>query len=74
MLVGWLLVLLYSKHGKTRWPVIRYLPLEGCLSLIHILNNVTTRTIEITCGQIYDYKVKYDEYIVLRQERRERCV
>ena len=35
------------------------------------LNNVTTRTIEITCGQIYDYKVKYDEYIVLRQERRE---
>lgn len=28
------------------------------------LNNVTTRTIEITCGQIYDYKVKYDEYIV----------
>ena len=35
------------------------------------LNNVTTRTIEITCGQIYDYKVKYDEFIVLRQERRE---
>ncbi len=35
------------------------------------LNNVTTRTIEITCGQIYDYKVKYDEYMVLRKERRE---
>ena len=35
------------------------------------LNNVTTRTIEITCGQIYDYKVKYSEYVVLRQERRE---
>lgn len=35
------------------------------------LNNVTTRTIEITCGRIYDYKVKYDEFVVLRQERRE---
>ncbi len=35
------------------------------------LNNVTTRTIEITCGRIYDYKVKYDEFIVLRKERRE---
>ena len=35
------------------------------------LNNVTTRTIEITCGRIYDYKVKYDEFVRLRQERRE---
>lgn len=35
------------------------------------LNNVTTRTIEITCGHIYDYKVKYDEFVTLRQERRE---
>jgi ATP-binding cassette subfamily F protein 3 len=35
------------------------------------LNNVTTRTIEISCGQIYDYKVKYDEYVQLRRERRE---
>ena len=35
------------------------------------LNNVTTRTIEIACGQIYDYKVKYDEFVVLRKERRE---
>lgn len=35
------------------------------------LNNVTTRTIEITCGRIYDYKVKYDEFMVLRKERRE---
>jgi ATP-binding cassette subfamily F protein 3 len=35
------------------------------------LNNVTTRTIEITCGQIYDYKVKYDEFVTLRKERRE---
>lgn len=35
------------------------------------LNNVTTRTIEITCGQIYDYKVKYDEFVELRKERRE---
>ena len=35
------------------------------------INNVTRRTIEITCGQIVDYKVKYDEYVVLRAERRE---
>ena len=35
------------------------------------LNNVTTRTIEITCGRIYDYRVKYDEFVALRKERRE---
>ncbi len=35
------------------------------------LNNVTNRTIEITCGKIYDYKVKYDEFVELRKERRE---
>ena len=35
------------------------------------LNNVTTRTIEISCGQIYDYKVKYDDFMELRKERRE---
>lgn len=35
------------------------------------LNNVTTRTLEITCGHIVDYKVKYDEYVKLRAERRE---
>lgn len=35
------------------------------------LNNVTNRTIEITCGTIHDYRVKYDEYVKLRVERRE---
>ncbi len=35
------------------------------------INNVTTRTIEISCGRIYDYKVPYDQYVVLRKERRE---
>ena len=35
------------------------------------INNVTNRTLEISCGKIYDYKVKYDEYVVLRAERRE---
>lgn len=35
------------------------------------INNVTTRTIEISCGRIYDYKVKYDEFMQLRRERRE---
>ena len=32
---------------------------------------MTNRTIEITCGHINDYKVKYDQYVVLRDERRE---
>ncbi len=35
------------------------------------INNVTNRTIEISCGRIYDYKVKYDEFVNLRVERRE---
>ena len=35
------------------------------------INNVTNRTLEITCGRVEDYRVKYDEYIVLRAERRE---
>ena len=35
------------------------------------INNVTERTLEITCGQIIDYKVKYDQYVVLRAERHE---
>ena len=35
------------------------------------INNVTNRTIEISCGRIYDYKVSYDEFVVLRKERRE---
>ena len=35
------------------------------------INNVCNRTLEISCGHIIDYKVKYDEYVVLRRERRE---
>ncbi len=35
------------------------------------INRVTNRTLEISCGQVIDYKVKYDEYVVLRAERRE---
>ncbi len=35
------------------------------------INNITNRTIEISCGRIIDYKVKYDEYVKLRAERRE---
>ena len=35
------------------------------------INNVTNRTLEISCGRVYDYKVKYDEYVRLRAERRE---
>ena len=35
------------------------------------INNVSNRTLEITCGHVEDYRVKYDEYVVLRRERRE---
>ena len=35
------------------------------------VNNVTNRTLEITCGHVEDYRVKYDKYLVLRKERRE---
>ena len=35
------------------------------------INNVCNRTLEISCGRLIDYKVKYDEYVVLRRERRE---
>ena len=35
------------------------------------INNVSNRTIEISCGRIYDYRVPYDEFVVLRKERRE---
>ncbi|MBR4365727.1 MAG: ABC-F family ATP-binding cassette domain-containing protein [Bacteroidaceae bacterium] len=35
------------------------------------INNVTNRTIEISCGKLNDYKVKYDEYVVLRAQRHE---
>ena len=38
------------------------------------INNVTNRTIEIVCGHIEGYKVKYDEYVVLRKERREQQI
>jgi ATP-binding cassette subfamily F protein 3 len=35
------------------------------------INNITTRTIEVTMGRIYDYKVNYSRYLELRKERRE---
>ena len=35
------------------------------------INNVCSRTLEISCGQLIDYKVKYDEFVKLRAERRE---
>lgn len=35
------------------------------------INNVTNRTLEISCGQIIDYRVRYDEFVKLRAERRE---
>ncbi|MGN1375500.1 MAG: ribosomal protection-like ABC-F family protein [Prevotella sp.] len=38
------------------------------------INNVTNRTLEITCGKVIDYKVKYNEYVKLRAERREQQI
>lgn len=38
------------------------------------INNVTNRTLEITCGHVEDYKVKYNEYLGLRKERREQQI
>ena len=35
------------------------------------VDNITTRTIEVTIGRIYDYKVNYSKYLELRKERRE---
>ena len=35
------------------------------------VDHITTRTIEVTMGRIYDYKVNYSQYLQLRQERRE---
>lgn len=50
---------------------------QGCKAVVLVshdrafINHVTNRTIEITCRHIEDYAVKYDEYLVLRAERRE---
>ena len=38
------------------------------------INNVSNRTLEISCGRVIDYKVKYDEYVTLRKERREQQI
>ncbi|WP_158210358.1 ABC-F family ATP-binding cassette domain-containing protein [Myroides phaeus] len=34
------------------------------------VDNITNRTIEVTMGKIYDYKAKYSDYLILRQDRR----
>lgn len=34
------------------------------------IDNITTRTIEVTMGRIYDYKVNYSQYLILRKDRR----
>ncbi|MDR2292217.1 MAG: ABC-F family ATP-binding cassette domain-containing protein [Prevotellaceae bacterium] len=51
---------------------------DGALILIShdraFLNNVTTRTIEISLGKIYDYKAPYSQFVQLRKERREQQI
>lgn len=47
---------------------------KGVILVSHdraFMDNVTNRTIEISCGKIFDYKVNYSHYVVLRQERLE---
>jgi ATP-binding cassette, subfamily F, member 3 len=47
---------------------------KGVIVISHdktFVDNVTNRTIEITMGRIYDYKVPYSQYLQLRKERRE---
>jgi len=48
---------------------------QGAVLLIShdkaFLNNITNRTIEISLGKIYDYKASYDQFLILRAERRE---
>lgn len=47
---------------------------KGVMVISHdktFVDNITNRTIEITMGRIYDYKVNYSQYLQLRKERRE---
>ena len=47
---------------------------KGVVVISHdkaFVNNITTRTIEVTMGRIYDYKTNYSQYLELRKERRE---
>ena len=49
-------------------------PTKAVIVISHdrkFVDNITTRTIEVTMGRIYDYKVNYSQYLVLRKERRE---
>ncbi|MCH5177543.1 MAG: ABC-F family ATP-binding cassette domain-containing protein [Prevotellaceae bacterium] len=60
--------------GSIRWLEQFLAQRAGAVILVShdraFVNNVTSRTIEITCGRINDYRVRYDEYVVLREERR----
>ena len=61
--------------GSIRW-LEQYIQSQAKALLVvshdrTFINNITNRTIEITCGRINDYRVKYDEYVQLRDERRE---
>lgn len=58
-----------------RW-LEQFLAHSGCAVMLvshdrAFINNVTNRTLEISCGKVVDYRVAYDEYVQLRAERRE---
>jgi len=57
----------------------QYILSSGCALVLvshdrAFINNVTTRTLEISAGKIEDYRVKYDDYVRLRRERREQQI
>jgi ATP-binding cassette, subfamily F, member 3 len=58
-----------------RWLELFLKGFPGAVILVShdkaFLDNVTTRTLEISAGKLYDYKVPYSQYLVLRKERRE---
>lgn len=60
--------------ASIRWLEQYLSRLPGAVVLVShdraFINNVTRRTMEISCGKLTDYRVKYDEYVELRQERR----
>ena len=58
------------------WWLENFLKSSGCAVVLvshdrAFIDNVTNRTIEISLGHIYDYKVNYSHYVQLRKERRE---
>lgn len=61
-----------------RWLEVFLKGFPGSVILVShdkaFLDNITTRTLEISAGKLYDYKVPYSQYLTLRQERRDQLL